>query len=84
MAKKKKDDKVYVVCRDGLYLMWTQEGAITEFVDGKLEKIPTCLYSADRRDAMGYDSRLKAHAVAKRIGGAVLIAEGRSWQPDEN
>lgn len=66
---------LWTIRRDGLWLVTWQSTGVREFLgDGRLVSIPTCIYSADRRDAKIFDSELRAREVAAVIGGDVMKA----------
>jgi len=64
---------MYIIKKDGLYLMAYQYNGIREFdAKGNYTDIPTGYYSADRRDAQVFDNT----ALADTLGAkAIKIQE---------
>ena len=59
---------MYIVKKDGLYLIGYQDMGVAEYVFGEYRKILTGLYGERRKDAIVLDSR----AFAELFGGEVI------------
>lgn len=65
---------MYLVCKDGMWLVAYGKFGITEFVDGAFESVPTAWWSKNRRDGRPYAERIEAKRAADAVGGEVVFA----------
>lgn len=59
---------MYIVKKDGLYLIGYQDMGVAEYVSGEYRKIPTGLYGEKRKDAIMLDSK----TFAELFGGEII------------
>lgn len=80
------DDRIYFVKRDARtnegkdtpYLMAYQPSGCMELMaNGKLQQVYTCVWGNHIYDAMPFEDRELAKAMADRIGNCVVISERR-------
>jgi len=64
---------MYLVKKDGLWLLGFQRTGLREFVNGKLTDVYTAVWGSDIRDAKGWEYRVQADAYAMEFGGEVIL-----------
>ena len=68
---------MYLIRKDGLWLMGFGATGVREFVGGKLKDVYTCVWGDDARAAKAYEHRLQANSHADLFGGEVVPAAAR-------
>lgn len=63
---------MYLIRKDGLWLLGFQPSGIREFVNGTLKEVLTAIWGNDIRDAKPYEHEQTARAYAKLFGGEVI------------
>lgn len=63
---------MYLIQKDGLWLLGFQPSTIREFVNGKLMNIYTGLWGSNKRDARIFDNKTTAETYADMVGGEVI------------
>ena len=64
---------MYLIRKDGLWLMGFQASGIREFVDGNLTEVLTCVWGNDISGAKGYEHEVQAKVYADLFGGEVIL-----------
>lgn len=68
---------MYIVKKDGLYLIGYQDMGVAEYVSGEYRKIPTGIYGERKTDAIKLDSK----AFAELFGGEIIsLRTGRTFK----
>ena len=62
---------MYLIRKDGLWLLGFQPRGIREFVNGTLTEVYTAIWGSDIHDAKGYEYEEQARAYADLFGGDV-------------
>ncbi len=64
---------MYLIRKDGLWLMGFKTTGVREFVNGKLTDVFTCVWGSDIHDAKGWEHEVQAEAYAREFGGEVIL-----------
>ena len=66
---------MYLIRKDGLWLMGYQSTGIKEMLDGgKLTEVFTCIWGNDITGAKTWEHEVQADVYAKLFGGEVIFA----------
>lgn len=69
---------MWLIRKDGLWLMGYQASGIEEFLgNGQLVSMPTCVHGDRREDAMAFDEEFKARNLAKLLGADLMVVGKR-------
>lgn len=64
---------MYMIRKDGLWLLGYKASGIKEFVKGVLTEVYTCVWGSDTHDAKGYEFEVQAQIYADLFGGEVVF-----------
>ncbi|MBQ6373073.1 MAG: hypothetical protein IJJ45_01155 [Clostridia bacterium] len=64
---------MYLIKKDGLWLLGFQQTGVREFVNGKLTDVYTSVWGSDIHDAKGWEHKIQAEAYAMEFGGDVIL-----------
>lgn len=64
---------MYLIRKDGLWLLGFKPSSIREFVDGKLTDVLTCIWGNDISAAKAYQHEVQAKVYADLFGGDVIL-----------
>ena len=67
---------MYLIRKDGLWLLGFRASGIRELVNGKLTEVMTCIWGNDLSAAKGYEGKAQAKSHADLFGGEVIQAKG--------
>ena len=74
---------MYVIQKDGLYLMGIYPMGIKEFMpNGKLEDVGTCIWGNDITAAKSFEHISSAKQYAKKHGGEVIFIRTKEDNDD--
>lgn len=64
---------MYLIKKDGLWLLGFRQTGLREFVNGKLTNVNTAVWGSDIHDAKGWEHKIQAEAYALEFGGDVIL-----------
>ena len=64
---------MYLIRKDGLWLLGYKASGIREFVNGQLTDMLTCIWGNDISAAKGYEHEVQAKVYADLFGGEVVF-----------
>lgn len=74
---------MYMVNKNGMWLMGYRPTGIREFVDGKLQDVSTAVWSNSQHDGRLFKGKTGAQARAREFGGQVIDVHVRGVAPDD-
>lgn len=75
---------MYLIRKEGLWLIGHRPSEIKEFVNGQLADVQTAIWGSDRRDAKTYAVRASAAYRADLLGGEVVYVSGKKAKKEES
>jgi hypothetical protein len=75
---------MYLIRKDGLWLLGFQPSGSREFVNGALTEVYTAIWGNDIHDAKGYEQEETAQVYADLFGGdVILVSVKQTGKEDE-
>lgn len=72
------DKTAYALRKDGMWMAVCHDGMIEEFLaNGRLARVPTCLYTDRFLDALALESKERATRLANLVGAEVVKVKAR-------
>ena len=75
---------MYLIRKDGLWLLGFQPSTIREFVKGELTDVYTAIWGTDIQAAKGYEHESQAKTYAKLFGGEVVLVSLKIDKKEES
>lgn len=75
---------MYLIRKDGLWLLGYKASGIREFVNGQLTEVFTCIWGNDISAAKGYEHEAQAKTYADLFGGEVILVPLKDTEKEES
>lgn len=75
---------MYLIRKDGLWLLGYKASGIREFVNGQLTEVLTCIWGNDISAAKGYEHEVQAKVYADLFGGDVILVPLKKTEEEES